>query len=343
MLFFNTSGFPLEALISNNADFADAEWMYINVVSGTQAPENVDLSKTVYVKTRNAFGESAASALEITVETTEEVTVKPSETESDGTLLISDPEQLALMTGVGKYALSADIDLSDAEWTAIEGFKGEFDGRGFTMSGLHGSNNCGLFALLEGAVIKNLNITGARLNTGDTICGILSTKILYGEISGVKVSDSEIIADRFVGGLVGINDHSSIKDITLDNVNVRITGKDTGGGIAGYSEFGMFERCLYNGELYAENAESGIGGIVGVCIGAFEGEQKGVFNCFAKGSMTVSDSCASAGGIVGMAHSPEGAWFAAVSGCGALSDGAFRKRKAYCRFIRRRACQEYRA
>lgn len=116
---------------------------------------------------------------------------------------------------------------------------------------------------------------------------------------------------------MGINDHSSIKDITLDNVNVRITGKDTGGGIAGYSEFGMFERCLYNGELYAENAESGIGGIVGVCIGAFEGEQKGVFNCFAKGSMTVSDSCASAGGIVGMAHSPEGAWFAAVSGCGA--------------------------
>lgn len=101
MLFFNTSGFPLEALISNNADFADAEWMYINVVSGTQAPENVDLSKTVYVKTRNAFGESVASALEITVETTEEVTVKPSETESDGTLLISEPEQLALMTGGG--------------------------------------------------------------------------------------------------------------------------------------------------------------------------------------------------------------------------------------------------
>ena len=57
----------------------------------------------------------------------------------------------------GKYHLTADIDLSDGEWTPIGTFTGIFDGQGYvihnlTITGKH--QNSGLFSAIQNANIK---------------------------------------------------------------------------------------------------------------------------------------------------------------------------------------------
>ncbi|MDR2750623.1 MAG: hypothetical protein LBC41_08190, partial [Clostridiales bacterium] len=116
----------------------------------------------------------------------------------------------------GKYKLYADIDVSAAAWDPIaygKQFKGEFDGNGFTIKGIWSPSNAkgykGLFSVLEGATVKNLNIEiDPRGITGIYEVGGLAGVTQKGtKVDNVHVKGGKIVVTGggYAGGLVGIS------------------------------------------------------------------------------------------------------------------------------------------
>lgn len=133
--------------------------------------------------------------------------------------------------------LTADIDLTDSNFTGIPTFGGTLQGNGHTISGLNLSEQGsvqGLFRYLQqDAVVQDLNVTGtvqpggtraevgglAGQNAGtiqncsfsgtvsgtDRIGGIAGSNTVTGVITGCTV-DGTVYGNHFVGGLAGQND-----------------------------------------------------------------------------------------------------------------------------------------
>ncbi len=130
--------------------------------------------------------------------------------------------------------LTADISLEDAEFLPIPTFGGVFDGKGHVISGLdleESLSPVGLFGeLQEGAVVKNVNVTG-------------------------MVSPSGI--HSAVGGIAGEN-HGTIMNCTFTG---SVEGKQHTGGIAGINGAeGVIENCRVSGTIISENMTGGIAG-----------------------------------------------------------------------------------
>ena len=144
--------------------------------------------------------------------------------------------------------LGANINLGGEEnpWTPIDNFKGTFDGKGYTISGVYidntddDSNDFGFFASTSGT-IQNLNIANSTINvsvkdkSGEiTIGGIASHikndgKIMNSSFDG----EMNIIASKIqltgmkVGGICGLYESKTIEschnagsiDVTINNVS----------------------------------------------------------------------------------------------------------------------------
>ena len=317
-LFFDTAGMPLEVCVARRDDFSDGVWQYVDIVSGVDPGTSREC--TLYVKFRGAGGEGPAAEMEFIPDND----TQPSE---DGVIMTA--EQFVSMKPDGDYTLGADIDMSGVSFRGIPNFSGSLNGMGHTVSNVDMAGGSGIFAYTEDAVISDLTVENVQLQSDGLICGLLVGKAVRTDISGVTVKYSTIYGSRFIGGLAGVNDHSTFSNIVLDNVYLIISAEesDTIGGVAGYSEFGINENILFNGVIEAPNAVS-VGGIIGSCLGNASADDNIVRNCFAKGSVTGKANCGTVGGIIGMAHSSDGNWFAPVDSCGAfldfLSEGAGR-------------------
>jgi hypothetical protein len=179
----------------------------------------------------------------------------------------------------GKYLkLGQDIMLNDtANWQnwatepptyiwmpigiGINPFYGTFDGNGHTVSGIFnypGSNYSGLFGkIFTNATIKNIGVTASYIMGYNVVGG------LAGESSGTITNSysTAIVAgkDKYVGGLVGLNNSGKI-------IRCYTTGATSGGefvgGIAGLIiNRGSVSECYATGAVYGiEN----VGGLVGV-------------------------------------------------------------------------------
>jgi len=157
------------------------------------------------------------------------------------------------------YRLGADIDASPAaEWNGGKGwepigyynsildyryFTGTFDGRGFVISGLcikrSDCDNVGLFGVIDGAVIKNLELINVDITSGG----------------------------QYVGGAVGRVDgrNSTVEDVHVTgSINTARPGTLAGdtGGVAGCLDRGSLVGCSFDGEVSASGGRS-TGGIVG--------------------------------------------------------------------------------
>lgn len=161
------------------------------------------------------------------------------------TVVIGSAEDLLLLAGhcaldswsEGRtVVLAGDVSLSGVAFRPIPSFSGTFDGRGYTISGLELSEKdapAGLFALLhEGALVKNLNVSGAVTPSGAAVC---------------------------VGGIAGEN-RGTISDCAFAGT---VSGKDCSGGIAGRNT-GTVERCSVSGGI---SGKSMTGGLVGENLG----------------------------------------------------------------------------
>lgn len=134
--------------------------------------------------------------------------------------------------------LSSDISLKGVEFEQIPYFAGTFDGQGYTISDFEIDKKlypAGLFGIVEqGAVIKNLKVTGSVIPEGDK---------------------------ESIGGIAGING-GTIQNVHFSGV---VSGEVAVGGIVGLNkETGVIENTLAQGSIFGEH---GVGGIVGRNLG----------------------------------------------------------------------------
>lgn len=206
----------------------------------------------------------------------------------------------------GKYiALAANLDLSDIAWTPIgtadhgkyNGFSGTFDGRGYTVSNVicgTGSASAnyeaiGLFGVVDGGTVKNLNVTITKFynrhddsNYMTAMGGLTGVLMNNGVIDHCSVSGGSQVASETsgpkaaVGGLVGWAQSGTLianswTDIGL-NYGTMTTHVDVSmGGICGKQEqnsliansasFGSVPGMIMTGKLH-------VGGLVGQTSGA---------------------------------------------------------------------------
>lgn len=158
------------------------------------------------------------------------------------------------------FALSADIDLSDYDWTPIGNatypFKGNFDGRGHCVNGLKvmkvetvsGAVYAGLFGCTSVGILRNL---GVRLADEGIQANSTGGSAYAGGIAGyahnifncyvvgegtIEASFSREGNNIYAGGIVGYLDDNGSLTNCYATVNVKVEPKGivNVGGIVGY-------------------------------------------------------------------------------------------------------------
>lgn len=151
--------------------------------------------------------------------------------------------------------LMQDIDLTSASWSPVSAFSGEFDGQGYTISGLTQP----IFATIgAGGKVRNLNLDVNIVNTDITggIAGRNDGSIENCTVSGTIQSEM----GEYTGGIAGIN-ASSIKGCI---VSADVKGGMASGGIAGFTTGAQITACCFvDGNVEGEY----IGGIAGAVAG----------------------------------------------------------------------------
>lgn len=149
--------------------------------------------------------------------------------------------------GAGWTPIGPSISI-DFETTSLNYFRGNFDGCGYTVSGLYivsdFLNFCGLFGRCNGSTIKNLGVAGEML--GDDECGGIVGHIINGQIINCWSSVS-IQCSTELGGIAGYAKDTVIKNCA--SYGMLITTLDEGeksGGIVGKTGGDtVIENCYY--------------------------------------------------------------------------------------------------
>ena len=151
--------------------------------------------------------------------------------------------------------LSADLDLSDVEFSSIPTFGGTFDGQGYTISGLTitGSGNVrGLFRYLQsGGVVQNvsLEVTIEPTDLQDSLGGLVGNN--RGSVRNCTVTGS-IQGETNIGGIIGVNESSG--KIINSTFSGSVTGEHYVGGIAGQN-LGSILQCVNQGKINTVTVE----------------------------------------------------------------------------------------
>lgn len=167
------------------------------------------------------------------------------------------------LSGVSFY-LANDIALTGA-WTPVgnaalypgDSFAGTFDGCGHTISGLNVQGQ-GLFAAINQATIRNLNVSGTVSSTVNYVGGIVG-KVQAGTIENCSFSGSVSSSKKsaYVGGIAG----------GLYSANVTISGcantADVTGGYAGgilgyWRTAATIQNCYNTGSITGSDKAAGI-------------------------------------------------------------------------------------
>ncbi|MBQ8501101.1 MAG: hypothetical protein IJ494_02175 [Bacteroides sp.] len=177
--------------------------------------------------------------------------------------------------------------------TADNGFKGTFDGGGYTIDNLVittvNYDNLALFGCIAaGGTVKNLHLTNANLYGKTYVGGIAS--INYGTIEGCTVSGEITARNIKVGGITGVN-YGRIEGCS-------VTGKiEAGlgfaGGIAG-ENYGTIVACGNGTTIGKTYLSANVGGIAGYA----DGTNCTIIGCYNTGSISGTEHI---GGILGYA------------------------------------------
>ncbi len=197
------------------------------------------------------------------------------------------------LSGVSFY-LANDIALTGT-WTPVgnaasypgDFFAGTFDGCGHTISGLNVQGQ-GLFAAINQATIRNLNVSGTVSSTVNYVGGIVG-KVQAGTIENCSFSGSVSSSKKsaYVGGIAG----------GLYSANVTISGcantADVTGGYAGgilgyWKTAATIQNCYNTGSITGSDKAAGI--VAHLNKGTIE-------NCYSIGA--VGGAAAQKGGIFG--------------------------------------------
>lgn len=165
--------------------------------------------------------------------------------------------------------LDVDIDMDGKTWTPIgssmtagEGYSGNFDGNGKTITNLtvSGTGNVGFFGgLAQGAKVHDVIFSNAKITGDGSSSGVVAGANL-GIIDNCNVSNSKVSGNN-AGAITGNN------SVQVNNCNVQdvtINGNYLAGGISAYN-YGKIEYCTVSGDntqIKATGSSSRAGGIV---------------------------------------------------------------------------------
>ena len=177
----------------------------------------------------------------------------------------------ALSDTSADIVLTQDIILS-GEWIPIgtkeAPYMGTFDGKGHAIKGLTittKADNLGFFSFIGStATVKNVSFTGAKV-LGNKQAAIVAGQAENATISNVYVSGYVTGRDH-VGTIVG--DARGDANVDADGTNISncvstaaaFSSDNQAGGIAGWTNLGMFENNVAYGAVTAPN-----GGAAGIC------------------------------------------------------------------------------
>ena len=247
-----------------------------------------------------------------TLWTLEKVKYLPKTLEGAGTAddpcQISTPEQLTEFANYVAdfsayrgmhFKLTKDITYNGPKIGAeMYPFSGIFDGDGHTIHAqISGGSYTGLFASLDGATVKNLNIKGTVSGTGEGACAVGAVVgNAYGEtvIDNCHVTADVTGAYGNIGGIAGAMSNSTISNCRMDG-NVTNTGwTSTGGIVGGILGGGNIYNCTNTGKVTGDKA---VGGILGCVMGG----KTLIGNCASLGSTAenTKNGGSEHGGIVG--------------------------------------------
>jgi len=194
--------------------------------------------------------------------------------------------QLQAMSSGHAYILMNDLDLTGVNFTPIVNFKGYFDGNGHTISNLSivktfedVSAYIGLFASVDGAVVKNLNFldysyvinvkSAISINYTAYVGGLVGSIGSYSRFYNINVSGEISVTNQtngnsYIGGVFGASGNN-VKLIDIhSNVNLSVVGNNGDapiGGIIGI--LGEYSHLSSSSSIGTIHGMNHIGGLVG--------------------------------------------------------------------------------
>ncbi len=212
----------------------------------------------------------------------------------NGTVLDEHGQLISPVDFQGKTVrLDADILWTGGNWipagTAEAPFKGNFDGSGYTISGLTctGEGDVGFFGYLYGAAVKDLTLSGIVYNTGDTTGG-LAAHAIDSRFTDCICSMTVTGEGMENGGMVGEGELLRFENCVFDGV-LSGKGKYTGGLLGKGGAGCSMEKCCNQGSVSGEGDH--VGGLAGSM-----GNYARFTSCENKGAVSGLDYT---GGIVG--------------------------------------------
>ena len=165
--------------------------------------------------------------------------------------------------------LDKDLDMSTYRWGGIGTFSGIFDGQGHTISGLHYSkenyNDAGLLSKNTGTV-KNVKLVNSVL-IGDRYVGAIVSNNM-GTVENCYVADDVSVifqsgtnTDYACGGIVGIQtapDGDGTSTVQGCYSEASVNGVDNVGGIVGEFNGGSLTDCVSKATVTATGSNKGI-------------------------------------------------------------------------------------
>lgn len=197
----------------------------------------------------------------------------------------------------GYFELSADIELKN-EWTPINGFQGQFNGKNHLISGIKidsSKNKRGFFSYIDGAKIGQITFSG-EMTAGDTSALVAGYSL--GDCTFVGVyTKGKINSANNVGGLVGSISSGSVKAVGCVNL-ANIKANSYVGGLIGANK--TFKVNISDSANYGYITTKGemVAGIIGSMTNSTsEVNDYNLVDCFNYGIIKGSSYV---GGVVGL-------------------------------------------
>ena len=168
--------------------------------------------------------------------------------------------------------LTADIDLREEPWEpfapadghASSAYAGTFDGDGHTIRGLSidsSASNQGLFGWINGATIKNLQVEGSVVSSGNYVGGIVG-KAQSGTIENCSFTGTVSCTKNggYAGGITGYAGNTKTQTATIAGCfhAGSVTSSGYAGGIVGYAKYTAISDCYHTGEISGASRAGGI-------------------------------------------------------------------------------------
>ena len=225
---------------------------------------------TVYDDFKNAVPpEDTTSVQDITGVSTLQSGRKYKITSAAGLLKLQQLVDSGVNTAGVTIILANDINMSGTTWSGIgvnsttgKIFNGTFDGNGYVISDLSGSqglfNSVGASGVVKDLGLENVNITSS---SGSGTGGV--TGKLQGTIENCYVTGT-ISSGAHTGGIVGENGDTGWSGGTIKdcNVDIDVTGGLCTGGISGHNS-GTITGCNGTGTVHGTSSSGWVGGLVG--------------------------------------------------------------------------------